>query len=217
MKQTDNQLIENLVNDLKPGRQWPPLSRGLWWLAITVVFNVVAMLAYQPFRPGFVNQLLAYPRFSLEIAFAITLTFSLVYFLFTQLVPGWKRPTWLPVVFTGSLLGLIVTLYLSFHMSAPEASRLGARAYCVEELLVYSLMAMGFASYFIRKADLPWTWQNKVATGLACGLVPGWLMQLSCMYSPTHGLLIHYLPSVVIALLALGLIPLMARKSKKKI
>ena len=90
MSTNESQFIENLSKELLPKRNGSPSWRTGLWALWALLLNTGAMLAYQSFRPGFLQQLIDHPRFLLEIASASVLTVFFIFFVFADLVPGRK-------------------------------------------------------------------------------------------------------------------------------
>ena len=212
MKASTENFIDGLASDLKPGRHWHPAARAFIWACLFTAISVFGMLWYQPFRPQFFNQLLEHSRFGVEMVSAFLVVNCFIYCIFISLVPGRKIPK--------SLLGLSlfaitiwsISFYLSFQSASPPASPVGARSYCVEEVAVYGIIGILFFFYFVRKTFIPVPRSVYFLMGVTAGLVPGALMQIACAYFPMHGLLVHYMPALVVGLLAAVVMPLIQKK-----
>ncbi len=211
MKKSMNLLIEELADDLQPGRHWHPVIRAGFWAGVFVLISTLGMLSYQSFRPHFFDQMLEHSRFSIEMLSIFLFSSFLIFSLFNFMVPGRKSPNTLWILSELSLFAWIISQYLAFGSASPKSSIVGARSFCVEEVLVYGLIGMGFLFYFVWKARFPFKVWQCFLMGLVSGLIPGALMQLACMYSPKHGLILHYTPAVFLGLLAAGLFPLIKR------
>lgn len=197
MQNQETSFIEDLVNQLEPRRSWPASWRSFAWFTILLVLNTFAFLAYQSFRPTAGADLLSHPRFVVEILSAIGLIVMLFYSILSDIVPGKKIPGSLKALALFFFLVLISTLYLSFSVPSPESTILGARAFCVEEVLGYGLLGLLTCFYFVRKSDYPFSRRSYLLIGAGTMLIPGFLMQLACMYSPKHALILHYGPVLV--------------------
>lgn len=197
MNNREQSLIEDLVNQLEPNRSWSSFYRALGWFTFLCVFNILAFLAYQNFRPGFSSQLLTHPRFLVEIISASALTLLILYGILSDIVPGKSLSPVIKGVGVFLLLTLVYSLYLSFYNPTPEVSIVGARAFCLEEVVMYGLLGLFSCFYFVRKSDYPFTRRSYLLIGMGTTLIPAVLMQLACMYSPKHALLIHYGPILV--------------------
>lgn len=210
-----SKFIENLVGDLTPSRQWLPSSRAaLWWL-LTILANAVVMALIQSYRPNFMKHLLNFPRFGIEIFSSFLFCVVLVYWVYSSLIPGNKISKVAISIGIISGITLVGMLLMSFFIMSPPASNLGARAHCVEEVFIFGLVGMLSFLYFLKKIDFTVSWEKYIAMGLCAGLIPATLMQMACMYDPTHSLLWHYGPVLLISLMAL-LLPKLSRIFKSE-
>ncbi|NCN42446.1 DUF1109 family protein [bacterium] len=199
--------IHDLVGDLKPTHQWLPSWRSAAWFSVAFLLNAVLMYFAQAYRPGFFQQLLEFPRFLTEILSAFFLSGFLIFWFFSNLVPGNKLRPALFIFGVVSALIFLVTLVLGFQMASPPKSPLGARPFCVEEVFVYGLLGIVSFLFILRKTHYKISIKNYVLLGVGAGLLPATLMQVACLYSPLHGLLLHYGPILVLVPLALLLAP----------
>ena len=214
MKKSTDLLIEELANDLKPGRDWHPIARAGFWFAVFFLVSTLGMLAYQDFRPHFFDQLLGYTRFSLEIISIFLVCNFFLFFIFSLMIPGRKIPTTL--YYLTGLVALIwlITQWTAFGSASPASSFIGARMYCVEEVFAYGVLGVGFLFYFVYKAQFRFRLWQYFLMGFVSGLIPGALMQLACMYAPKHGLLLHYGPAFATGFVALLVFPTLKKVSK---
>ena len=185
------------MNQLEPQRSWPSSYRAFGWFIALLIFNILAFLAYQNFRPGLTEQLIEHPRFLTEILVAFALIIFILYVILSDIVPGKEISPFLKSIGVFLVLTLVYSLYLSFQTQTPETSIVGARPFCLEEVIVYGLVGLFTCFYFVRKIDYPFTRRSYLLIGVATTLIPGVLMQLACMYSPKHALVIHYGPIVI--------------------
>lgn len=185
------------MNQLEPNRSWPSSYRAFGWFIALLIFNTLAFLAYQNFRPGFTEQLIEHPRFLTEVLVALALIVFIFYIILSDIVPGKEISPLVKSIGVFLVLTLSYSLYLSFKAPTPEASIVGARPFCLEEVIVYGLVGLFTCFYFVRKSDYPFTRRSYLLIGMGTMLIPGVLMQLACLYSPKHALLIHYGPVVV--------------------
>lgn len=200
-----DQLLDQLVAELpatKPRFHVYPLL--MVWIGVAWVFTVVMTLMQAPLRNGWADQLSSSPQFLLEMLvgfFAIVLV-ALVGF--QKAVPGLsRRVLWSATIALAVLwLGM---LFAETILPPFEASMAGKRAHCYLEVVGYSipLMLLGF---FFAKKGFVLNWPiTGLYIGLASGFVPALLMQIACMYNPTHALECHILPAVFVGLLGAGL------------
>lgn len=209
-----DELIENLATDLSAKRNWRPIWRLVAWFGLAGLFSSVFMLSLQPFRPNFIDQLIRYPRFSLEIISATSLIAGLSYWFIISLVPGLKPNRILKLsVIAGGLL-FIFSLVAGFHWPSPVASDLGSRPHCLEEVFFYGALSLFSILFYLKSSDYHPSPSHFYLIGLGAGLIPATLMQLACMYDPQHGLYFHYAPVIFLGFLGLVLPAISAKLSK---
>lgn len=189
--------IENLVDDLTPtGRPSRPGRSALAWWLMATLGTAAVMALMQPFRPGFVGQLIATPRFALETLLGVMACFGMAWAAFALGVPDvrspWRRAR-VPLV--------LVTIWFALFgiaLLAPvlPPSMAGKREHCMLEVLIYAAPLTIVGLVVIRRM-LP---LNAASTGawmgFAAGLIPAFLMQLACMHEPLHIIKLHLAPTV---------------------
>lgn len=181
-----------------------PSRRAILWFAVALAISVAAMRFVQVFRPGFVDQLAQHPFFLIEVVSALLFAPLGSYVALARATPGERIPR-------SAIIGLWVLTALmaiglgaGFTTLAPESSTVGARHACWLEVLVYGAICLLLFAGMVRRGRVRFSWSPGILYGLIAGLVPASLMQLACMYSPSHGLLFHYLPTLL--LIAVGLV-----------
>ncbi|MCB0377873.1 MAG: phosphatase PAP2 family protein [Bdellovibrionales bacterium] len=196
--------LENLAKDLKPQQPWRPGRETLLWVLLAIVLNAMAMLYFQNFRPHFAHDLIQYPRFTLEIILGFSFCAYSAYWIFQFFIPGTQMTLRQKVM--GWLLGagLALSVLSSFYLDSPDHGRLGARPYCLEEVLLYGLIGILSFQFVTRKIDFNISGWKYSMMGLSAGLVPALLMHLSCMYSPMHSIIAHYGPLLLLVPIAMG-------------
>ena len=205
-------LIAELVSEAKPvarpGRLvWPVLT----WLVATSVLALVAMLLTGPFRVGALSQLLANPQRLIEAALGAAAVLALAQAAFRSGIPGHApglRSASLPLLILLAWVGAYVLAWLE-----PEAvySMDGKRAHCWLEALLYGLPGLLFGYMALRRLfPLHGAWSG-LLLGLAAGAVPATLMQLACMWEPSHILLLHILPGLALGGLGAALCAILLR------
>lgn len=188
-----------------------PSRRALLWYAIAFVISAVLMYFVQVFRPGFASQLLHHPFFLIEIASALLFSFGGAYLLLSHSIPGERGPKRLVVgLYTLAVL-FAVGLVASFTSLAPESTTVGARHACWLEVLAYGAICLVVMIVMMRRGFVRFSWSRGMLYGLVAGLVPAALMQLACMYNPSHALVFHYLPTLVLVVLGLVLMRMIRR------
>jgi hypothetical protein len=194
LEKFEQMFIESLVQQKRKGVFFSPFLRTLFTLFTFITLNVIFFKLYQNFRPHFLEQLLTYPRFLIELVSAFFLMCTGFYYMYSKLVPG-KIINIKIRIFVSFILSLfILSILFGFYNSAPESSTLGARSFCFEEVLLYGFLSLLIIFIFCWRSSFPLTFRAYLTMGAVTSLVPGTLMQLACMYSPQHGLYFHYGP-----------------------
>ena len=196
------QFIGNLVAGHRPRRALMlPGRRALVWLAASTLLTVVLMLCVQVFRPGVLSQLKSYPLLLVEVLSALLIVPFAACICFTRAVPGSRAPRSVVMAFWFLAVTLSVGLALSCAHTdlTPPSSAAGARHWCWLEVLVYGGLSLGLFLVMARRGYLRFSSTSGTLAGLMGGLLPAALMQLACMYDPSHGLVFHYAPVIVLA------------------
>jgi hypothetical protein len=192
-------LITELVEELEPVRQ--PLSvipAALLWLGLSAAYVIALALLLGPFRPGFADQLLQTPVFATEMAAGVGAVFALSFALVQQATPGMSDR--LVLRFAVVLLILWLGHFLvGFIAPVLEPSMLGKRATCALEAYALSLPPLSLAVWLQRRRFVLRPIRATLSAALAAAMIPAVLMQVACMYEPTHILLHHVLPVGVVS------------------
>lgn len=189
--------IHDLVDGLTPtGRPSNPGRGALaWWLVATLATAGVMTLV-QPFRPGFVGQLLATPRFALESILGLVVCASIARAAFALGIPDLRSP-WRRARVPLTLLAIWLGLF-GFALLAPvlPPSMAGKRPFCHLEVLVYAV-PLTIAGLLVIRRMLPLDAATTGAwMGFGAGLIPAFLMQLACMHEPWHIIELHLAPTI---------------------
>ncbi len=199
MNKPDN-TIRSLVDDLTP--TGGPIHSGrtalLWWSVAMLVTGIVMMLV-QPFRPGFVEQLLSTPRFAFELGLGLLVCAGMAYAAFQLGIPDIRSP-WRRARSVLVLLLIWLSLFaIALFTPELEPSMAGYRQKCYLEVLLYAF-PLTLAGLIIVRRWLPLNPAGVGAwIGFAAGLIPAWLMQMACMHAPMHNILWHLMPTVATA------------------
>jgi hypothetical protein len=171
----------------------------LWWCGAWIVV-VAATLAVQPMRPGFIGQLLASPRFAIETLLGFTAGGVAILTAFALGIPGWgSHRRWMALCL--ALLAFWASTYIYGLVNpALEPSMSGKRPHCFVEVLIYGAPILAAGLWLLRRLAPLDRWSAGVATGVAAGVIPGLLMQLACIYIPSHILTFHIAPAMALAL-----------------
>lgn len=200
-----DKLIADLSRDLAPVRRAPGTDRlAAAWIGLGAVFVVAASYLAGPVRPGAFSQLLAEPRFLLEMALGVLAIFWTGLLAFRSAVPAALTRRFAA---TGSVLMAAWLAQYVFGLVDPalEPSELGKRGLCSLEVMAYSTPLILVALFLVRRLYPLSFVRTALAAGLAAGMLPAWYMQLACMYEPVHILSFHVLPGLSMALVAAAL------------
>ena len=196
-----SELIRELSQELDPApRLRGPFQLALLWWVGAWIFVVVATIAVQPMRPGFTNQLLASPRFAGETLLGIAAGALAIGTAFALGIPGWGAPRRRIVLALGLLALWVGTYFYGLVDPALEPSMLGKRALCFAEVLIYGVPILVAGLLLLRRLAPLGRWSTGLVTGAAAGAIPGLLMQLACLYIPSHILIFHLAPALALAL-----------------
>jgi len=189
--------IRTLVDDLTPtGRPSKPGRSGMLWWIVAMLGTTAVMALVQPFRPGFVEQLLSTPRFALESILGVLVCVGIARAAFALGIPDvrspWRRAR-VPLVLVAIWFGLFGVALLAPVLPPSMA---GKRGFCELEVLVYAV-PLTLAGLIMVRRMLP---LNAATTGawmgFAAGLIPAFLMQLACMHEPWHIIKLHLAPTL---------------------
>jgi hypothetical protein len=201
MNKSREALISKLVEDTGPGRRRLRVSRlAAVWLVLGALTAVSLMYVVGPFRPGFMEQLLTVPRFSLEMLLGAASIAVIVMIALRMSVPGAATAGHITLVVAVPLLWLS-SIALSIFFPALALGNLGMRHLCWLETLAegFPIMVLGFW-IVSRGYVLHWV-PTGFLIGLVSGFIPGLLMQIACMYDAKHALVNHIGPAFLLALL----------------
>lgn len=188
-------LINALAADLRPVSLWSrPRSLALLWLISSMALVLVASLLQAPWRPNSLLQFGSVPRFGAEILLAFAGFIGLGLVAVQSAVPGAQRSwhRWLAVAL--AWLPWIGLLLLGLGSPALEPSMAGKRESCYLEVMLESLPPLAIGLLLVRRLFVVSGPVTGALIGLAAGMFPALLMQLSCMYLVDHALTHHLAP-----------------------
>ena len=213
MSQKRQTLIDDLVGDLKPVKRPGRVGAGAAvWLAIASVYSIVIVIATGPLRPGAVANLIAIPTFGIETAVAVLAICATAFAALRSAVPGAHGPVH---ALSGALVPLVVwaAIYVvGLWYPAHPVSTLGARSHCIWQVVLYSLPTLGLMLYMARRQFPLWPRTTAALAGAAAAAIPGALMQIGCMYVPSHILSHHLTPILITAAIGALVGPFVLRK-----
>lgn len=205
-------LIRQLADQLRPApRLRAPRHLAWLWGAGAWLFVVAATLAVQPLRPGFLAQLLASPRFAGETLFGLLAGALAIWVAFAVGTPGRSQRRWIVLALGGLALWAGAYVY-GLVSPALEPSMLGKRQVCFLEVLLYGVPTLAVGLLLLRRLAPLERWSAGLLMGTAAGAMPGLLMQLACVYVPSHILSHHLGPVLGLALLGALAGPLVLRR-----
>ena len=210
----DHELIDQLKSGLAPVQTATPLAPVFAiWLTLSVAYVVVLSLLLGPYRPGFVDQLLAAPRFSVEMLLGAGAVVCFALVALAESIPGvdvrWlRRAGWL----LGT--GWVSQFVVGFGLPTLEPSMFGKRAHCALEAYLYSVPPLLAIIWLQRQRFALQPVRAVIHGAIAAGALPALMMQIACMYEPAHILQYHLLPVAILTALAGALAWLLIRRGR---
>jgi len=199
-------LIDRLSNTpLTRAPLMPAQRRGSLWLALSLTFVVIACGLLAPYRNGFFGQLLESPRYFTETLLGIIAVLSTGFFAFQSMIPGGARSKLNLTIGLAAAAGFVLLLVYGLFDPAITPSMDGKRATCVYEAFFYGLLPGIAAVWLGRRAYALQPVTTSIAIGLSASLPGAIIMQVGCMYDPSHDLKFHVIPALLMgALLTLA-------------
>lgn len=192
---SDDQLIKNLVKDLKPVRLLMPLwLRITLYLVPTIIMCALELLVIAKVQPGAFEALLNGRTFLIETLLIMGTPFVAAIAVLVLSVPGNESKRWLQFSAVGLFLAFLsLTLYNLWDPIFPN-SLLGHNDYCALDIVSLGLVPMMILFFMVRQAaPLNWKWLSWLITlGSFAPLVA--LQQLTCLASAPHVLIAHVTP-----------------------
>jgi hypothetical protein len=202
MSESRKNLIDELVADLRPIKRPGQIGRSAsLWLSIAIVYSVVIVLVTGPLRDGALRHLIELPLFAGETLLAVIAIGAVAFGSLRSAIPGEPGParilryTFAPLAAWAAVY--IVGLWYPVH----PVSTLGARNYCIWQVVLYSLPMLGLLLYIARRQYPLWPRTTAMLCGAAAAAIPAELMQFGCMYVPSHILTHHMSPILITAVI----------------
>jgi len=151
-------------------------------------------------RPGFIGQLLASPQFAIETLLGFVAGGIAIQTAFALGIPGWGSPRRRIALSLGLLAFWAGTYIYGLVDPALEPSMLGKRPHCLIEVLIYGAPITIAGVLLLRRLAPLGRWSTGFVVGAAAGAIPALLMQVACIYVPSHILLYHIAPALAVAL-----------------
>lgn len=206
MTRSRAEVIASLTRDLRPTRRArrASVAAAAWLFGSTMLVTGLTVVM-GPLRPDFMSQLLQSPRFASETAWGMLVAFAAAGGALDLAIPG-RAGLWRRVGPGVLLLGAWASMLLyGLWDPALEPSMIGKRDHCSLEVVLYGSIPLVLGLLYVRGlAPLARAWTGALFA-IAAGSVPALLMQLACMYDPSHALVHHLAPvAVLVAGGALG-------------
>lgn len=206
--------IARLAADAAPVKGVRLNRSAVMWLAAAALTVGLAMLLIAPIRPDGLHATLESPALLVELGMALLAAALLTLTAFASAVPGTPRRSRL--LWVSSIVWVLwssLLVWSWFHPALPP-SMLGKRPYCWIEGPFLALLLATTGMVFIRARLWPLRpLRIGLALGLAAGVITAEVLQVLCMYDPTHGLHSHWLPGVL-AGLASGVVATLALRPR---
>jgi len=193
-------LISNLSRDLAPVSPAPNINiLAMVWILLSAIYVVAVTHLFGPVRSGAFSQLATDPRFLLESMLGLAAIFWISLLAFRASIPGVLTRQFAAVGLI--LMALWLAQYvIGLASPALEPSMLGKRDHCFIETMIYALPPILSGLFLIRRLYPLRFVRTAMSIGLAAGMLPALYMQLACMYEPSHILVFHIFPGLLMVL-----------------
>jgi len=193
-------LISNLSRDLAPVSPPPNVNiLAMVWILLSAIYVVAVTHLFGPVRSGAFSQLATDPRFLLESMLGLAAILWISLLAFRASIPGVLTRQFAAVGLI--LMALWLAQYVIGLVSpALEPSMLGKRDHCFMETMIYALPPILSGLFLIRRLYPLRFVRTAMSIGLAAGMLPALYMQLACMYEPSHILVFHIFPGLLMVL-----------------
>lgn len=195
-------LIDSLATDLQPVHRLRVGATVALWLIVAWAFVWVMTLATGDLRPGFVDQLRQSPRYVVECALGFVAGAMLFHVAILLSVPGAISRPRAALLAIGILVVWFGAFAVGLAYPALEPSMLGKRPHCFVETFAFSTVPMLLGVWLIARRLPLARGATGALVGGAAASIPAAIMQIACMYDPTH--ILQYHLSVVLIVGAAG-------------
>ncbi len=197
--------IAELSQNLVPVKRMPNVNLlGVIWFTVSVIYVIAQIHFYDPIRPGAFSQTISSPRFLFESLLGIVAICWVGLQTFRDAVPGLQKHSF--------MIGgyLLIAIWLSQYViglisPALEPSTLGKRDFCQYETMIYSLPPICLGWFLIRRFYPLEPVRTAASISLASGMIPALYMQFACMYDPSHILMFHIAPGLLMVLVGVAI------------
>ncbi len=191
--------IDSLVADLKPTRRSRPWSHVMFvWCGLSWSVVGLAILANGPLREGFAHELIASPRYMLELSFGVLAGLVSIAAGLEIGVPGSPKMSrlWSPPLLL--FAGWAMTIAYGLTVPIAEFATGGMRAHCFLETILVSLPPATLAVYLLHGRIVFDAGRSGLLAGVAAAAIPALWMEFACMTEPLHALKFHLSPILLI-------------------
>ena len=137
-------------------------------------------------------------RFSIEMLFGAAAIVCWAIAGLADSIPG-LYPRW-PIRLAWMFLGIwLLHFIIGFVSPSLEPSMIGKRDHCSSEAYIYSLPPTLLMIWLQRRRFSLNPLRASIYAAMAAAIIPAVAMQVACMYEPTHILVNHVFPILVLA------------------
>jgi len=193
------QLIDALVGDLRPVKRPGRIGgQATFWLLAATVYSIAILLGTGPLRPGAISDLITHPQFLGEAVLAAVAIVTLAVAALRSAIPGELRASrWLPWLLP--LTAWVAVYVVELRYPPDYVSNLGGRYECAWQVALFSVPTLALMLWCARRQFPLRPRLTGLLAGAAAAAIPGALMQIGCMYVPSHILAAHIAPIALTA------------------
>lgn len=190
------ELSDNLTVSSRAGRT---VDITVLWLLFNFATAILLIWYSGPYRAGSLQQVHDHPQFLLEsltgLLAIIMLGVSAIRSGIPSNISGLKQ--YLPAL-------LLLLIWIGFYVvglwsPALEPSMLGKRAFpCYLETMAFGLPSMLMGLYLVGRLCPLHGARTGLMIGLVAGATPALVMQFACMYAPSHIIIYHLIPGLML-------------------
>ena len=199
-------LVDALVADLTPTLPATPwFETILGWCLVSWLIVSIAILATGPLRAGILDELLANPRFALQLVMGLGAGLSAIWAGLEIGVPGaptaWRLWT-PPLAFLTSWVALVG---IGLGESIGVTSMDGKRAHCFFQSLFAAMPPFAIGLSLLRRRVVYAHKHAGFLVGIAAAAIPALWMHLACIGEAGHVLELHLSSVLIVGLLGAAL------------
>ncbi len=205
--------IDALASRLQP--VWRPgdlLVRLALWITCSFAIAIASTVATGPVRPGTGAALAGSPQLLLECAIGLGGVGLSGWAALSLGIPGLATRSRRVGLALGGCALWVAAIAVGFVAPALEPSMAGKRESCELQVLLFSIPPLLLGLLLLRGLATFDRAGPGALLGIAAGTCPALLMQLACMYDPSHAMSHHVAPILGVAALGAMLGPLLLRR-----